>query len=386
MKSKKRLTLDDRMVTQACLHDGKSISQIAQRLKVNKSTVSRELKKFCIVKDSYYPLCKKLKKKIVCNACKIRDGCHFDKRFYNCLEADRRSKALRKSSRSKTTIHPSLLRIIDRIVSEGVGLGQSLHHVYVSSPTLAKICTERTIRRLVYRGNLSVKPHQLRRYAAYKHEYQKTPAQIGLRDIRVLLGRTYKDFIRHVARHKRENIVQFDSVIGQITDQKAILTITFPKSDFQFGRLIDKGSPINARNSLRHLFRSLGNETVRRIFPVNLADNGSEFSYFNQIEFDDSGEQICRTFFTNPYRSTDKAECERNHEFVRYVIPKGKSLDFLTQDMLDDIFSNINSYVRKSKGDRTPYDLVKAKFGKAFLDQIGIRRIPNKKVKLTQLV
>ena len=125
---------------------------------------------------------------------------------------------------------------------------------------------------------------------------------------------------------------------------------------------------------------------MRRIFPVNLADNGSEFSYFNQIEFDDSGEQICRTFFTNPYRSTDKAECERNHEFVRYVIPKGKSLDFLTQDMLDDIFSNINSYVRKSKGDRTPYDLVKAKFGKAFLDQIGIRRIPNKKVKLTQLV
>ena len=61
-----------------------------------------------------------------------------------------------------------------------------------------------------------------------------------------------------------------------------------------------------------------------------------------------------KTFYARPMRSDDKAEAERNHELVRYVFPKGKSLDGLTQADLDSAFSNINSYVRRSKGDKTP--------------------------------
>ena len=33
-----------------------------------------------------------------------------------------------------------------------------------------------------------------------------------------------------------------------------------------------------------------------------------------------------------------------------------------------------------------PYDLVKKKFGKEFLEKINIKRIPNKKVKLKQII
>ena len=136
---------------------------------------------------------------------------------------------------------------------------------------------------------------------------------------------------------------------------------------------------------IKKLFAKIGKDKVKRIFPINLADNGVEFTYFNEIEIFDDGEKICDTFFTNPYKSTDKAECERNHEFIRYMIPKGKSLDFLTQEKVNDMFSNINSYIRKSKKDSTPYDLVLRKFGKEFLDAIGIKRIPKKKVKLAQI-
>jgi len=70
---------------------------------------------------------------------------------------------------------------------------------------------------------------------------------------------------------------------------------------------------------------------------------------------------------------------------IRYFLPKGESLDFLTQEKVDEMFSNINSYVRKSKNDSTPYDLIKRKFGIDFLNSISIKRIPNKKVKLTQI-
>ena len=49
------------------------------------------------------------------------------------------------------------------------------------------------------------------------------------------------------------------------------------------------------------------------------------------------------------------------------------------------MFSQINSYVRKSKKDRTPYELVERKFGKEFLDAIGIYKVQKKKVALTQI-
>ena len=80
--------------------------------------------------------------------------------------------------------------------------------------------------------------------------------------------------------------------------------------------------------------------------------------------------------------STDKASCERNHEFIRYVIPKGRSLDGLTQEKVGLLFSHINSYVRGSNENRTPYDLLAARFGEGFMEAIGIRRIPPKEVHL----
>ena len=82
-----------------------------------------------------------------------------------------------------------------------------------------------------------------------------------------------------------------------------------------------------------------------------------------------------RVYFTNPYRSTDKASCERNHEFIRYIIPKGKSLDNLTQEKVNLMFSHINSYVRKSNNNKTPFDLIEERFGSEFLSKIGIKKI-----------
>lgn len=383
---KERLTIENRMEIQACIHDNRNLDQMATRLDVSKSTISREISKFSYVKPGVILPCSRRSRLDLCNGCKYSGSCLKEKRFYNFKIAEEKSANLRSIPRSKSKLPINDIKLIDAIVTDGVRLGQSLHHIYVSNPSLSSICNERTIRRLVYRGNLSVRPHELRRYVTYKHSYKKTLKELNLRDIRVLIGRTFKDFKRKILSNKRANVVQYDSVIGCINDKKAILTITFPKYNFQFGILINKGSPGDVRTKIKRLFAKLGKDRVKKIFPMNLADNGVEFSYFNDIEIYDDGEKVCDTFFTNPYRSTDKSECERNHEFIRYIIPKGKSLDFLTQDIVNDIFSNINSYVRKSKKNSTPYDLVLRKFGKEFLDVIGIKRIPNKKVKLREIV
>jgi transposase, IS30 family len=380
---KKRLDIEDRIIIQACLENHNKISEIAQRLSVNKSTISREIKKFSYKTNGTKFPCER--NCYVCNVCFVKGCCTKVKTYYNYKIAEEKSRNLRIYPRSKPKIANEDIKEIDGIVTDGVKNGQSLHHIFISNPELAKICSERTIRRLCYRGNLSVKPHELRRYVIYKHEYNYEKDKINLKDIRVMIGRNYKNYIQKISKNKSMNIVQYDSVIGKRSDKKAILTITFPKYNFQFGILIQKDSPSNVVYNIKKLFRLIGNETVEKIFPINLADNGVEFSSFSQIEIDDNGEKICSSFFTNPYRATDKASCERNHELIRYFLPKGKSFNFLTQEIIDNMFSNINSYVRKSKNDKTPYDLLKRKFGEDFLNKINIKRIPNKKVKLTEI-
>ena len=54
----------------------------------------------------------------------------------------------------------------------------------------------------------------------------------------------------------------------------------------------------------------------------------------------------------------------------------------LTQAKVELLFSHINSYVRGSNENRTPYDLMAARFGEGFVEAIGIRRIPAKEVVL----
>lgn len=385
-KSRKKLDADDRIKIHACLERRMGITVIAKELGFNKSTISREIwrnlqekpgsKNSCLIRDRL----------IVCNTCKQKAYCGKTKRYYNYREAESMTLNRRVSSRSRPKLKAEDIQIIDEIVSEGVRLGQSLHHIYQSNKELQSLVSERTIRRYVYRGILSVKRHQLRRYVRFKHSQHKVDNVMPVKDIGVLLNRTYKDYNRLVASNKRKNIVEFDSVIGKRDDYQAILTITFKKYNFQFGLLIKKGNCNSCLRKIKGLYKTLGDRFVRAAFPICLCDNGSEFARFHEIELNLQGEQLLRTFFTTPNKATDKAVCERNHGLVRYVFAKGKSLNSLTQEMVDDAFSNINSYIRESKGNQTPYDLVRAKFGQEFLDKINIRRIPNKKVKLLRVI
>ena len=111
-----------------------------------------------------------------------------------------------------------------------------------------------------------------------------------------------------------------------------------------------------------------------------MSDNGSEFAKFQELETDEHGVVVSKVFFTNPYKATDKPHCERNHEFIRYLILKGVSLDFLTQEKVNLMFSHINSYVRASNKNKTPYELTLDLFGEEFMNAIGIKHIAAKDV------
>lgn len=116
----------------------------------------------------------------------------------------------------------------------------------------------------------------------------------------------------------------------------------------------------------------------QKLFPIILTDRGTEFLNVDSIEcFYEDGEQISHIFFCDSYSSYQKGSIEENHSLIRYIIPKGISVDNLIQDQINFMMSNINSYERKSISSN-PYCLMKALYGEEFLKKIRIVQInPN---------
>ena len=58
-KKRRHLTIEDRMIIQACLHDMRTFAQIASRLEVYKSTISREINNHKTTTMKSFPRCER---------------------------------------------------------------------------------------------------------------------------------------------------------------------------------------------------------------------------------------------------------------------------------------------------------------------------------------
>ena len=114
------------------------------------------------------------------------------------------------------------------------------------------------------------------------------------------------------------------------------------------------------------------------LFDVILTDNGTEFSNPTAIEsLDDNGIHP-HVFYCEPNRSDQKGACENDHSNFRRIVPKGTNMDPYTQELIDLIFSHVNSFSRTSLNGHTPYESFRFLYGQDILDLWHIRYIkPN---------
>ena len=118
----------------------------------------------------------------------------------------------------------------------------------------------------------------------------------------------------------------------------------FVKTNIMLMKLIPDGKAQTVVDFLDSLLNVLDMPEFKSLFTVILTDNGSEFRMTDCLEYAPyTGEQRCRVFYCDPMASWQKAEIEKNHEYIRYVIPKGKSLDGYTDDDITLLMNHINS-------------------------------------------
>jgi len=404
IKRKTKITDDDRMNIQAAIKQNYTLNKIACIINKDRSSVYREIVCNAIYKETekicanckfineckfklnfnQYSSCQRFQylecelwKKFpyTCNNCKKSNNCWKLKRHYDWKQANIQAETNKSLPRKHYKVEGDDLLKLDGILSKLIAKKQSIDDIWNGNAWVKNLCCPDTIRNYIYDDRMTIKKFQLPCYTSYKHHYESKydyPRENSY-DSERLLQRTFAFFLKYVRLHKKFIIWEYDSVEGKRKDEIDILTITLKKYRFQFGYIIRKHNPLDVLNFIRYLQKIFGDK-YKEIFQINLSDNGMEFRYFHKIESDEkTGEILCRVFFTNTYKATDKAVCERNHRYVRMYIPKGRSLNGLTQQQVDYMFSNINSKPRKVLKNKTPYELVLKDLGRDFLDKINIK-------------
>ena len=166
-----------------------------------------------------------------------------------------------------------------------------------------------------------------------------------------------------------------DTVIGT-PGGKSLLTLLFRKSLIMFAILLNEHTQAAVIDALNDICEAIGIAQFQKIFEIIVTDRGVEFGNPEALECDRNGEIKTRVFYCDPYCSWQKGRIEKNHEFIRMVLPKGTSFDNLTQDDIDLMMDHINSYPRKQNNGITPYALSELFLGKDFLQATGCHLIP----------
>ena len=184
-------------------------------------------------------------------------------------------------------------------------------------------------------------------------------------------------------KHPTATYVEMDTVKGCREQGNRMLTLLFVEQSFMLIFLMRDGKAQTVVEQFDWLTSALGLETFRTLFPVILTDNGSEFKHTREMEYTVDGQRRTRVFYCDPQASWQKPHIEKNHEYIRYVLPRGKSFNPYTQQDIVLLLNHINSTRRSKLDGKTPFELAESSEFQQLKAVLGLRAIPADEVDLT---
>ena len=295
----------------------------------------------------------------VCNTCKNRKLCIKDKFVYSAPYADAAVSRRRSESRQGIRLTAEQKEFVDELVTRLVRKGQPLTHIYAEHEAEMPMSL-RSLYNYIDAGELTIRNIDLRRKTGYrprKKKYKDIGNQQGFANQKYREGRTYEEFESRM-KYSALSVVEMDTVKGVRERGKRLLTMIFQDNSIMLLFLLPDGKAESVKRVFDYLERGLGLERFYRLFPIILTDNGSEFKRPADLEFTDDLTVRTDIYYCDPMASWQKPHIEKNHEFIRYVIPRGKSLNPYTQEDITLLMNHINSTRRPGLGNKAPYELI----------------------------
>lgn len=274
------------------------------------------------------------------------------------------------------------MKALDALVSPLIKKGQPLTHICLTHKDEIPV-SQRTLYNYIENRRLSIGNLDLRRKVGYRPRRKKKEPTEAFLNQEYRKDRTYGDFFTYMAQHPEANYVEMDTVKGCREQGKRMLTMLFVEQNLMLIFLMRDGRADTVVEQLDWLTAALGIETFRKLFPVILTDNGSEFMHTRAMETTEEGEQRTKVFYCDPQASWQKAHIEKNHEYIRYVLPRGKSFSPYDQDDMTLLMSHINSTKRDKLGGKSPLALFTRPEQQKLISVLGLREIPADEINLT---
>ena len=330
--------------------------------------------------DFYKEICRKVTHApYVCNGCDRRIRCQLEKYFYRSRTAHKEYLETLSDSRLGINLTREELSDLDNLISPLIQRGQPLAHIYAGHPDEIP-CSERTLYNYMERNILSVANIDLPRKVRYKKR-KKDSNKILLRNFKGRNGRTYDDFMVFISENPDLPILEMDTVEGT-KGGKVLLTMLFRSCRLMLAFILDDKTQQSVLTVFERLEELLGSEPFAKIFPLILTDNGSEFLQPEALETGIGGNQRTRIFYCNANAAYQKGMLEKNHEFIRYIIPKGKSFDSYTQKDIDKMVNHINSVSRDSLNSWTPFEAATVLISPLLAEKLSLIKIEHDQVLL----
>ena len=420
MSEHKHLTLDERNFIEQELAKNTSFRDIAKYLSKDPTTISKEVRKHRIRKDGQSihvnfnhcakkynchrhnlcnPRCSKECRHCnhcnsvcsdfvdgtcfrlnhapyVCNGCSEKYGCKLTKYYYRALPSFNVYKTVLTECRQGVNMTELELSNLDKKVSPLIKQGQSISHIHKTNDLP---CSRATLYNYVSKNCFSARAIDLPRMVKMKKRKQR---KIEPKDTNARTNRTYEDFQKYIELHPDLPIIEMDTVEG-IKGGRVLLTLLFRTSKTMLAFIMYEKTQKEVLRIFNMLEYELGNELFEKTFPIILTDNGSEFGDPLSLEFNSEGLGRTKIFYCNPRASYQKGMIEKNHEFIRYVLPKGTSFNNLLQTDIDLMINHINSLTRASLNWFAPIDLAKLTLDKEVLKKLNLKKVAANEIQLT---
>lgn len=325
-------------------------SYIANYIGVNKSTISRELRK----RKSYRFM--------------VRSGRTIEKP-YNAVDAQNNYIFKRGLSKGEYKLrkYPKMAKFIEDKIKKDkwapdVIVGYMKKHKYFDRDDFCEITTP-TIYNAIRLHIINVKLEDTRSMK-YKPEYEyhnknslpasKIPYSIENRpdfiDKRLVFGHFELDTVIGTRKGKHECLMT-------LTERKTRFEIIF-KIKFKNSEEV-----VNKFNQIKEFMKS----NYNKVFKSITTDNGSEFADFLGI-IKDSNTKI---YFCHPYCSGEKGTNEKHNSIIRYFIPKKTLIENYSYKEINKIANWMNNYPRKILDYKTPLEALQEEFNdKSILNKL----------------
>ena len=388
------LSYEERKNIEDGLNSRKSINKIAKELNRAHSTILREIDRNKIYSEpsafNNYNVnfnkdltCAKLSKApYVCNGCKSRSGCRKQRWTYYARKANDSYKELISSCRQGISLTEEEIYNINNVIAPLVKKGQTTNHLYINHPEVLNF-SKVSFYNYINNGVFEFGPLDFPRIV--KHKKRKNKKRRTRQEREILIDRKYSDFIEFTSKNPNLNIVEMDTVEGLKTDSKCILTLFWRKSNFMLMFLLESQTTDEVTKVFEYLQQTLFEDDYKKLFQVILTDNGTEFYDVLNIECNHkTGEQISKVFYCDPGASWQKGGIEKNHEFIRYVLPKKTTFKNLTQNDCLIIANHINSLCRDSLNYNCPFKAMLFLCDEKTLNMLNMYYIEPDQVQLNQ--